>query len=104
SGKGAESKNIKVCDKCHGSGKEVSRRKTPFGVVEMVGACSKCDGLGEIILTVCDMCKGAKYIKKEKQVTIKVSPPFIPFLPYPGNLILSPLINPGETLIVTCFS
>ncbi|MCA8850636.1 DnaJ C-terminal domain-containing protein [Mycoplasmopsis bovis] len=77
SGKGAESKNIKVCDKCHGSGKEVGRRKTPFGVVEMVGACSKCDGLGEIILTVCDMCKGAKYIKKEKQVTIKVSPGFI---------------------------
>ncbi|CAL59428.1 molecular chaperone DnaJ [Mycoplasmopsis agalactiae] len=77
SGKGAEAKNIKICDKCNGSGKEVGRRKTPFGIVEMVGACSKCDGLGEIILSACDMCKGAKYIKKDKQVTIKVSPGFI---------------------------
>lgn len=65
-GKGVEVKNIKICDKCNGSGKEVGRRKILFGIVEMVGVCFKCDGLGEIIISVCDMCKGVKYIKKDK--------------------------------------
>ncbi|WP_027334968.1 DnaJ C-terminal domain-containing protein [Mycoplasmopsis felifaucium] len=73
-GLGAQKEDIKTCSECHGTGHEKVRRKTPFGITEMIGECSKCHGAGTTITKVCSECQGKQYLKVDKNVNVIISP------------------------------
>ncbi|MCT4469827.1 DnaJ C-terminal domain-containing protein [Mycoplasma sp. HS2188] len=73
-GKGAQNaSDIKTCSVCNGSGQQQFQQRTPFGVINTVGTCRNCNGVGEIIANKCNQCKGEKYIRKNKKVSFNVS-------------------------------
>ncbi|WP_029513472.1 DnaJ C-terminal domain-containing protein [Mycoplasmopsis primatum] len=75
-GEGATAQDVKPCARCNSTGKERIRKQTPFGIAEVVSNCSGCAGSGKIVTKPCPTCNGSRYVKKEKPVTIKISPGF----------------------------
>jgi len=69
----------KVCNNCHGSGKDSNSREeicphcqgrgqmvytqhTPFGVTHQVTTCQHCGGSGKIVYNPCKSCGGSGYV------------------------------------------
>ncbi len=70
-GKGAEfGAEPTVCPNCKGSGQVRFQQ----GFFTISRTCSKCHGEGRIITNPCPKCRGAKKIKKERILSIKVPP------------------------------
>ena len=61
-----------VCPDCKGSGQTVTQQRTPFGMAQSVGRCSKCGGTGKIIHQPCKTCKGMGNIRRQHKITVKV--------------------------------
>ncbi len=59
-----------VCPNCKGSGQVRFQQ----GFFTISRTCSKCHGEGRIITNPCPKCRGAKKIKKERILSIKVPP------------------------------
>ena len=58
-GLGAESsKDVEVCDRCHGDGYINVDQRTMFGTVRSQQVCPKCGGQGKIIKKRCNTCHG----------------------------------------------
>jgi molecular chaperone DnaJ len=73
-GTGAESKeDIKVCEKCKGTGTVYTRTQTPFGTVQQQTTCDACHGTGEQITEECHTCGGSGY--KHERVTREIKIP-----------------------------
>lgn len=72
-GTGANSKNdIKVCQKCKGSGRVLMRQQTIFGQSTVQTACPDCGGKGKVITKKCDHCNGKGRIKRTKDVEVNI--------------------------------
>lgn len=61
-----------VCPDCKGSGQTVTQQRTPFGMAQSVGRCSRCGGKGKIIHQPCKTCKGMGNIRRQHKITVKV--------------------------------
>jgi molecular chaperone DnaJ len=72
-GSGAKSTDaVQTCSSCHGSGTVVKTQRTPFGIFQTSGICSKCQGAGKEITEECSACNGHGKIQEEKKVTVDV--------------------------------
>jgi len=72
-GSGAESsKDIEVCDRCHGDGVINVEQRTMFGSMRTQQACPKCGGAGKIIKKRCATCNGKGHVKQTKTVDVNI--------------------------------
>ncbi len=72
-GSGAKSSDaVQTCTGCHGSGTIVKTQRTPFGIFQTSGICSRCQGAGKEITEECPACNGHGKIQEEKKVTVDV--------------------------------
>lgn len=72
-GSGAASgSSVETCPNCKGSGQERVVTNTPFGRIQNVRTCSRCEGRGKIITEKCTKCKGRGKVRVSKRRTIKV--------------------------------
>ncbi|WP_029608500.1 molecular chaperone DnaJ [Mycoplasma simbae] len=73
-GRGAASESdIKTCSGCGGTGQKQVRQRSIFGVVNSTTICNECQGKGQIITNKCKECKGNATVRKDKNVTFKIS-------------------------------
>lgn len=61
-----------TCPDCHGTGTVRTTKRTPFGMVQSTGACSKCGGTGKIIHQPCPTCRGKGAVRRNKKVTVNI--------------------------------
>lgn len=61
-----------ICPDCNGSGQTVTQQRTPFGMAQSVGRCSRCGGTGKIIHQPCKTCKGMGNIRRQHKISVKV--------------------------------
>ncbi|AEG72365.1 chaperone protein DnaJ [Mycoplasma haemofelis str. Langford 1] len=61
-----DSKYIITCDNCRGTGWEMLRKQTIFGVVNTKASCRRCNGQGKMISKPCKECGGRGYKKFHK--------------------------------------
>ena len=61
-----------TCPDCHGTGTVRTSKRTPFGMVQSTGPCSKCGGTGKIIKNPCPTCRGKGAIRRNKKVTVNI--------------------------------
>lgn len=72
-GTGAESsKDVEVCDRCHGDGFINVEQRTMFGAMRTQQACPKCGGAGKIIKKRCNTCNGRGHVKTTKTVDVNI--------------------------------
>jgi len=71
-GLGAEEKNLRECDKCHGTGEIRIAKRRGFAQFISVMACNKCNGTGKIVTKYCDGCNGKGKIQKIQKIEIKI--------------------------------
>jgi len=64
--------SAKKCPQCNGSGQMRVTRRTPFGTVTQIGACSKCNGQGMFIEERCPVCRGTGSVQKTRKIEIKI--------------------------------
>ncbi|MGL4647216.1 MAG: molecular chaperone DnaJ [Mycoplasmoidaceae bacterium] len=64
---------INTCSVCHGSGVQVTEKRTPLGVMQFQSPCSTCNGTGEVITKKCPSCDGKKQINKKSKISIDIS-------------------------------
>jgi molecular chaperone DnaJ len=68
----AEGSKINICSKCHGQGQIKTQRRTIFGVMQSVGTCDRCDGLGKIPERACAECRGTGQKRRSKTINVKI--------------------------------
>ena len=61
-----------VCPDCKGTGTVRTTQRTPFGMVQSTGACSKCKGTGKIIHQPCKTCRGMGMIRRQHKVKVTI--------------------------------
>ena len=61
-----------VCPDCKGTGSVRTTQRTPFGMAQTTGPCSKCKGTGKIIHQPCKSCRGMGKIRRQHKITVKV--------------------------------
>ena len=61
-----------VCPDCKGSGQVRTTQRTPFGMAQTMGVCSKCRGTGKIIHQPCKTCRGLGSIRRQHKMTVKI--------------------------------
>ena len=61
-----------VCPDCKGSGQVRTTQRTPFGMAQTMGVCSKCRGTGKIIHQPCKTCRGLGNIRRQHKMTVKI--------------------------------
>ncbi len=61
-----------VCPDCKGSGTVRTTSRTPFGMAQSTGPCSKCRGTGKIIHQPCKTCRGMGRIRRQHKMTVKI--------------------------------
>ncbi len=71
-GLGAEEKDLKECDKCHGAGLIKMTRRQGFTQFVSVTPCDKCHSAGKIASKYCEICKGKGEIEKIQKIEIKI--------------------------------
>lgn len=72
-GSGAE--NMEACSVCRGSGvKEVTRILGPGIMARGEVQCDECHGEGKRILKTCAECRGKRFVEREKQLDIRITP------------------------------
>lgn len=67
-----KAKGSKTCSTCNGQGSQRRRVNTIFGAQMISEECQTCNGTGQIYVEKCEHCKGAKYIKTEKDIKINI--------------------------------
>jgi molecular chaperone DnaJ len=72
SGTGAEGGKRQTCTTCKGAGQVRRTQRTPFGMVQMVGACDACQGQGSTAEKECKHCRGRGREEHEQTVTIDI--------------------------------
>ena len=61
-----------ICPDCKGSGTVRTTTRTPFGMAQSTGACSRCRGTGKIIHQPCKNCRGMGNIRRQHKVQVKI--------------------------------
>jgi molecular chaperone DnaJ len=74
-GSGAEpGSKVTTCAACGGKGQVERVANTPFGRMVQVVPCTACGGRGKIIETPCSKCRGAKRVRKNRKLEVKIPP------------------------------
>ena len=68
----AKGTNVSTCRKCGGTGRVNTQRRTPFGVMQSVGACDECGGTGKKIETPCRECRGTGFVRKSRKLEVNI--------------------------------
>ncbi|MBW7883496.1 MAG: molecular chaperone DnaJ [Caldilineaceae bacterium] len=73
-GSGAEPPTSSVvCSTCNGSGEVKRRQQSPlFGTIITATTCPTCGGSGEVIPSPCSKCRGRKFIRVTRKLSVKV--------------------------------
>ena len=72
-GTGAKSaSDIITCSKCKGTGRVTIQSRTPFGMMQRVGTCPDCNGVGKTIKNKCTTCSGSGYKTIDETIDINV--------------------------------
>ena len=71
-GVGAESKDMRECDKCKGAGQINMTRRQGFTRFLNVVTCDKCGGIGKTALKYCSVCIGKGKIQKSENIEVKI--------------------------------
>lgn len=61
-----------TCPQCKGQGQVSFVQSTPFGRIMQTRVCDRCRGEGRIIEKPCRECRGAGYVRRTRNVTVKV--------------------------------
>ncbi len=61
-----------VCPDCKGSGTVRTTQRTPFGMAQSTGPCSKCRGTGKIIHQPCPTCRGMGQVRRQHKINVSV--------------------------------
>ncbi len=61
-----------VCPDCKGTGTVRTTQRTPFGMAQSTGPCSKCRGTGKIIHQPCTKCKGMGRIRRQHKINVTI--------------------------------
>ena len=61
-----------VCPECHGTGTVRTTQRTPFGMVQSSGPCSRCHGKGKIITKPCPHCHGGGAVRTKHKISISI--------------------------------
>jgi len=61
-----------VCPDCRGSGTVRTTQRTPFGMAQSTGPCSRCRGTGKIIHQPCSTCRGMGNIRRQHKINVTV--------------------------------
>jgi len=61
-----------VCPDCKGTGQTVTQQRTPFGIAQSMGRCSRCGGTGKIIHQPCKTCRGMGNVRRQHKLNVKV--------------------------------
>lgn len=61
-----------VCPDCKGSGSVRTTQRTPFGMAQSMGPCSKCRGTGKIIHQPCPTCRGMGNIRRQHKINVSI--------------------------------
>ena len=61
-----------VCPDCKGTGSVRTTQRTPFGMVQSMGQCSKCRGTGKIIHMPCKSCRGMGSVRRQHKVEVNI--------------------------------
>lgn len=70
-GSGAEPGTpVSTCGTCGGSGQVAQQVRTPFGVMQQVGACRACQGQGKTIETHCRACGGSARMRDRREIEV----------------------------------
>lgn len=68
----AEGTTPEVCPDCKGSGSVRTTTRTPFGMAQSMGQCSKCRGTGKIIHQPCKNCRGTGSVRKQQRISVNI--------------------------------
>lgn len=68
----AKGTSAAACTACGGTGQVRISQRTPFGVVQSTGTCSKCQGKGKVIESPCKTCDGKGKVRRKKNIEISV--------------------------------
>lgn len=71
-GTGSKSMKKETCDVCHGRGRTVTTKRTPFGAFSVENICHKCNGKGTIIKDPCSKCNGKGYVRESKKINVDI--------------------------------
>ena len=72
-GKGYEpGTKMTKCERCNGAGQIRETRRTPFGVMQTIGTCSKCGGAGKTFEKACKSCGGRGAVQAEDRVNVTI--------------------------------
>ena len=69
---GAGGHEPKTCPTCGGSGRVVAETRTILGVMQTQTTCRECGGSGKVFSSVCSKCRGKKYVKANKTVSVEI--------------------------------
>ncbi len=68
----AEGSQPKTCPDCGGSGRVRVTQRTPFGQMQSVRTCSRCQGRGTVVDHPCRRCGGSGQVRKDCKVHIRI--------------------------------
>ena len=68
----AEGTTAETCPDCGGTGTVRTTKRTPFGMVQSSGPCSRCGGSGKIIHQPCPTCRGKGAVRRNKKITVNI--------------------------------
>ncbi len=68
----AKGTRASTCRKCNGTGRINTQRRTPFGMMQSVGACDECGGTGKKIDTPCRECRGTGLTRRNRQLEVNI--------------------------------
>lgn len=71
-GSGSETKNLKTCSRCGGSGQLRHATSSPFGQFIRMTTCTQCQGRGKIPEKVCRECRGSGHTRVKRTLTIHI--------------------------------
>lgn len=73
---GAGGEDIRVCDKCHGTGHVTHIQQNGFMTFQQTVACDKCHGIGKTVGKLCKKCNGLGLEKTSQEITVHI-PKFV---------------------------
>ncbi len=60
------------CDRCNGTGQLRETKRTPFGMIQTIGMCPKCNGRGKVFEAPCRKCNGRAVTQAEDQIEVAI--------------------------------
>lgn len=73
---GAGGEDIKVCDKCHGTGYITHIQQNGFMTMQQTVPCDKCHGSGKTVEKICKKCNGLGLEPSEQEISVDI-PKFV---------------------------